>query len=106
MTQFEICPKPVEGSFLQRGIHGLSVCPLQIERWVTKNRDYTQISEPMKSCEQKDELQRRLRAAFDDWYAVRDVAGKDRQAKAAQKKVHHIQRALGDHVSKHGCNRD
>jgi hypothetical protein len=60
----------------------------------------------MRACEQKGELQRRLRAAFEEWYAVKDVPGKNREAKAAEKKVLHIQRALGDHVSKHGCNRD
>jgi hypothetical protein len=60
----------------------------------------------MSACEQKKELQRQLKAAFEDWYGVKDVPGKNRQAKAAEKKVHHIQRALGDHVSKHGCNRE
>ena len=57
-------------------------------------------------CDQKDELQRRLRAAREEWYEVKDVPGKSREAKAAEKKVHHIQRSLGDHVAKHGCNRD
>jgi hypothetical protein len=60
----------------------------------------------MRACEQKDELQRRLRAAFEEWYAIKDVPGKDREAKAAQKKVDHIQRSLGDHVVKHGCNKN
>jgi len=53
----------------------------------------------MTACEQKDELQQRLKAAFEEWYAVRDVPGKNREAKAAEKKVHHIQRSLGDHVA-------
>jgi hypothetical protein len=44
--------------------------------------------------------------AFEEWYAVKDVPGKNREAKTAEKKVHHIQRALDEHVSKHGCNRD
>lgn len=60
----------------------------------------------MSACEQKDELQQRLKVAFEEWYAVKDVQGKNREAKAAEKKVHHIQRSLGDHVVKHGCNRD
>jgi len=60
----------------------------------------------MKTCDTKDELQKRLSAAFEEWYGVKDVPGKKRDAKAAERKVHHIQRALGDHVSKHGCNRD
>jgi hypothetical protein len=60
----------------------------------------------MSTCEQKDELKRRLKGAFEDWYGLKDVPGKKREAKAAEKKVHHIQRALGDHVAKHGCNRD
>ena len=60
----------------------------------------------MKTCEQRDDLQRRLRAAFEDWYAVKDVPGKNLLAKAAEKKVHHIQRSLGEHVAKHGCNKD
>ena len=67
---------------------------------------YTHIPEPMKACEQRDELQRRLRAAREEWYGIKDVPGKNREAKAAEKKVHHIQRALGEHVAKHGCNRD
>lgn len=60
----------------------------------------------MKVCEQKDEMQRRLRAAFEALYEVRDVPGKSREAKAAEKKVHHMQRSLIDHVVKHGCNKD
>jgi hypothetical protein len=60
----------------------------------------------MRTCEQTDELQRRLRTAFEEWYGVKDVPGKNREAKAAEKKVHHIQRSLGDQVAKHGCNRD
>lgn len=60
----------------------------------------------MSACDQKNELQKRLRAAFEEWYGVKDVPGKEREAKAAEKKVHHTQRDLGDHVSKHGCNRE
>ena len=85
----------------------LSILRLLIDvTFSTPTPDYTQIPEPMRACEQKGELQRRLRAAFEEWYAVKDVPGKNREAKAAEKKVHHIQRALGDHVSKHGYNRD
>jgi hypothetical protein len=60
----------------------------------------------MKMCEQRDELQARLKAAFEHWYSFKDVPGKKREAKDSEKKVHHIQRSLGDHVAKHGCNRD
>ncbi len=60
----------------------------------------------MKTCEQRDELQAKLRAAFEQWYSFKDVPGKNREAKDAEKKVHHIQRSLGDHVAKHGCNKD
>jgi hypothetical protein len=60
----------------------------------------------MIDCEQRDELKRRLKAAFEEWYAVKDIPGKSRESKAAEKKVHHVQRSLGDHVVKHGCNRD
>lgn len=60
----------------------------------------------MKACDQRDELQRRLTTAFEEWYAVKDVPRKSREAKAAEKKVHHVQRSLGDHVAKHGCNKD
>jgi hypothetical protein len=60
----------------------------------------------MKICEQRDDLQRRLRAAFEDWYVVQDVPGKKREAKTAEKKVHCIQRSLRDHVVKHGCNKN
>jgi len=58
----------------------------------------------MKTCETRDDLQRRWRAAFEDWYEVKDASGKNRKARAAEKKVHHIQRSLGDRVVKHGCN--
>jgi hypothetical protein len=60
----------------------------------------------MKKCQEKDELQSRLRTAFEDWYRVKDLPGKSRGAKSAQTKVHHIQRSLLDHVAKHGCNKD
>jgi len=59
----------------------------------------------MKTCELKDKLQAQLKSAFEDWYGFKDVPGKDREAKEAQKKVRHIQRSLGDHVAKQGCNR-
>ena len=80
--------------------------------WVASTIDcckiphYTHIPKLMRACEQKEELQQRLKAAFEEWYAVKDVPGKNREAKTAQKKVHHIQRSLGDHVAKHGCNRE
>jgi hypothetical protein len=60
----------------------------------------------MKTCEQRDKLQAKLKAAFEQWYSFKDVPGKNREAKDAEKKVHHIQRSLGDHVAKHGCNQD
>ena len=60
----------------------------------------------MKTCEQRDELQSQLKAAFEQWYSFKDVPGKNREAKDAEKKVHHIQRSLGDHVAKHGCDKD
>ena len=60
----------------------------------------------MEVCEQRAEMQARLRTAFEEWYALKDVPGKNHEAKEAQRKVHNIQRSLGDHVSKHGCNRD
>jgi hypothetical protein len=46
-----------------------------------------------------------MRAAFEEWYAVKDIPGKKREATTAEKKGHHIQRSLGDHVAKHGCNK-
>jgi len=73
---------------------------------LAKNPHYTHIPELMKTCDHKDELQGRLRSAFEEWYVVKDVPGKNREAEAAEKKVHHIQRSLGDHVTKHGCNKD
>jgi hypothetical protein len=60
----------------------------------------------MKMCEQRDEMQANLKAAFEQWYRFKDVPGKNRETKDAEKKIHHIQRSLGDHVPKHGCNRD
>ena len=70
-------------------------CPQSCERF----------SELMKPCDQKAELQARLKIAFEEWYSVKDIPDKSREAKEAQKKVHHIQRSLVDHVSKHGCNK-
>jgi hypothetical protein len=60
----------------------------------------------MKTCEQRDELQAALKAAFEEWDNFKDVPGKNREAKDAEKMVHHIQRSLGNHVAKHGCNRE
>jgi hypothetical protein len=60
----------------------------------------------MITCEQREELKAQLKVAFERWYGLKDIPGKTREAKGAEKKVHHIQRALGDHVAKHGCNRD
>jgi hypothetical protein len=57
---------------------------------MAQNPGYTHIPAPMRACEQRDELQSRLKAAFDEWYAVKDVPGKNREAKA--EKVHHVQR--------------
>jgi DNA phosphorothioation-dependent restriction protein DptG len=79
---------------------------LKNEPQLLKYPHFTHIPELMRTCEQRDELQRRLRTAFEEWYGVKDTPGKDREAKAAEKRVHHIQRSLGDHVAKHGCNRD
>jgi hypothetical protein len=58
------------------------------------NPVYAHIPELMRVCEQRDELQRCLRAAFEEWYAVKDVPGKNREAKAAEEKVHQVQRSL------------
>ena len=60
----------------------------------------------MIACEQREQLQVRLRAAFERWYELEDVPGKERESQTAEKKVHHIQRDLGDHYAKHGCNKD
>ena len=57
-------------------------------------------------CEERDELQARLKAAFEQWYEFKDIPAKERDARSAERKVHHIQRALGDHCAKHGCNKD
>jgi hypothetical protein len=59
----------------------------------------------MKHCDQKAELQARLKIAFEEWYSVKDIPGKGREAKETQKKVHRIQRSLVHHVLKHGCNK-
>lgn len=58
----------------------------------------------MTTCEQRKDLQARLQAAFEQWYVLKDLPGKTHEAKEAQKKVHHIQRDLGYHVAKHGCD--
>lgn len=57
-------------------------------------------------CEQRDELQAKLNAASEQWCSFQDVPGKNRETKDAEKKVHHVQRSLGDHVAKHECNGD
>jgi len=44
----------------------------------------------VKTCEEKDKLQARLKTALENWYSVKDVPDKDRETKAAQKKAHHI----------------
>jgi hypothetical protein len=60
----------------------------------------------MIECDERKRLQQSLTAAFEKWYEFKEVAGKERQAREAERKVHHIQRALGEHYSKHGCNCD
>lgn len=60
----------------------------------------------MKTCEQKNELQGQLKAAFEEWYDFKDAPGKNREADEAEKKVRHIQRSLGNHIVKHGCNKE
>jgi hypothetical protein len=52
------------------------------------------------------QLRKQLREAFASWNDVRDIPGKQNEERKAQKKVHNIQRALIDHVVKHGCNKD
>jgi hypothetical protein len=37
-------------------------------------------------CEPRDELQARLKAAFEQWYSFKDVPGKNRETKDAEKK--------------------
>ena len=58
------------------------------------------------TCEQRDELQASLKVAFEQWYEFKDIPGKEREAQRAERKVGHIQPALGDHYAKHGCNKD
>ena len=60
----------------------------------------------MKTCKQRDELRAQLNAAFEQRYSFKDVPGKNHEAEDAEKKVHHVQRSLGDHVANHGCNKD
>ncbi len=55
-------------------------------------------------CEERKQVQANLRAAFERWYEVKDIPGKERVAREAQLKMHHVQRSLGDHVAKHGRN--
>ena len=59
----------------------------------------------MIACEQREELEVRLKAAFVSWYELRDLPGKQRDAKSSERKVNNIQRALGDHCAKHGCRK-
>jgi hypothetical protein len=60
----------------------------------------------MKDCVERQALKAQLDSAYREWYAVKDIpgAGNEEAARKAQSKVHHIQRALGDHCAKHGCS--
>ena len=58
------------------------------------------------ACEHRDDLQAQLKAAFEQWYEFKDIPGKEPEAQRAERKVGHIQRALGGHYAKHGCNKD
>jgi hypothetical protein len=62
----------------------------------------------MLDCNQRKTLQAQLDEAFQDWYAVKDIPGSENQkaARRAEKKVHHLSRALTDQVVKHGCTRE
>jgi hypothetical protein len=58
------------------------------------------------ACEHRDDLQAQLKVAFERWYEFKDIHGKEREAQGAERNVGHIQRALGDHYAKHGCNKN
>jgi hypothetical protein len=45
----------------------------------------------MGNCEERARIAVRLRAAFSTWYELRDVPGKQSEARKAEMKVHHIQ---------------
>lgn len=60
----------------------------------------------MSQCDIADGLNKQPREAFASWYDVKDIPGKQNEARKAQRKVHNVQRALIDHVVKHGCNKD
>jgi hypothetical protein len=62
----------------------------------------------MLDCEERTRILKLTDAAFEQWYAVKDIPGSENRklAKAAQKKVHNLQRALILHYGKHRCNED
>jgi hypothetical protein len=54
----------------------------------------------MITCEQREELKAQLKVAFERWYGLKDIPGKTREAKGAEKKVHaRIRRPIALHTA-------
>jgi len=59
----------------------------------------------MTKCAERERLLAQKDAAWREFYDLQDSAAKSKASASAQKKVHHLMRALIDHYRKHGCNK-
>ncbi|HXM19670.1 MAG TPA: hypothetical protein VN948_00100 [Terriglobales bacterium] len=59
----------------------------------------------MTDCAERDELLVQKDAAWREYYDLQSSITKGEGLESAEKKVHHLMRALTAHYRKHGCNK-
>ena len=59
----------------------------------------------MTDCVERDQLLAQKDAAWREYYDLQSATIKSKALESAEKKVHHLMRALTAHYRKHGCNK-
>jgi hypothetical protein len=59
----------------------------------------------MIECVERDRLLAQKDAAWREYYDLQSAATESKALESAEKKVHHLMRALTAHYRKHGCNK-
>ena len=59
----------------------------------------------MTECTERERLLAQKDAAWREFYDLQNGTTKGMALESAEKKVHHLMRALTDHYRKHGCNK-
>jgi hypothetical protein len=59
----------------------------------------------MTDCAERDQLLAQKDAAWREYYDLQSAATNRESLASAEKKVHHLMRALTAHYRKHGCNK-